>query len=133
MILSVWWPPWYLRTKGIGRRDQRRQSRDRLHVSGLIGGRSAIAILIWTLGTLLLIAAACLLVVRWYEEGQRPLQKIDLKEGTRIRIAIEEPSAVIEAAFGLLKGKDTTKALEEQGDEEPLDRAGAQKKIRGPD
>jgi len=41
--------------------------------SGLIGGRSALAILLWTLGTLLLIAAACLLVVRWYEEGQRPV------------------------------------------------------------
>jgi len=41
--------------------------------SGLIGGRSALAILLWTLGTLLLIAAACLLVVRWYEKGQRPV------------------------------------------------------------
>jgi len=41
--------------------------------SGLIGGRSALAILLWTLGTLLLIAAACLLVVRWYENGQRPV------------------------------------------------------------
>jgi len=41
--------------------------------SGLIGGRSALAILLWTLGTLLLIAATCLLVVRWYEEGQRPV------------------------------------------------------------
>jgi len=41
--------------------------------SGLIGGRSALAILLWTLGTLLLIAAASLLVVRWYEKGQRPV------------------------------------------------------------
>ncbi|NVO67773.1 hypothetical protein [Methanofollis tationis] len=41
--------------------------------SGLIGGRSALAILLWTLGTLLLIAAACLLIVRWYEKGQRPV------------------------------------------------------------
>lgn len=41
--------------------------------SGLIGGRSALAILLWTLGTLLLIVAACLLVFRWYEEGQRPV------------------------------------------------------------
>jgi predicted DNA-binding antitoxin AbrB/MazE fold protein len=66
-----------------------------------------------------------------YESGVlRPLQKIDLKEGTRVRVTIEEPSAVIKDAFGLLKGKDTTKALEEQGEEEPLDRAGAQKKIR---
>jgi len=53
-----------------------------------------------------------------YESGVlRPLQKIDLKEGTRIRIAIEEPSAVIKDAFGLLKGKDTTKALKELDDE----------------
>ncbi|MDD4254235.1 MAG: antitoxin family protein [Methanofollis sp.] len=47
----------------------------------------------------------------------KPLEKIDLKEGTRIRIAIEEPSAVIEDAFGLLKGKDTTEALKEMDDE----------------
>ncbi|EJG07613.1 hypothetical protein Metli_1665 [Methanofollis liminatans DSM 4140] len=44
-----------------------------MQVSGLITGRSALAIHLWTLGTLLLIAAACLLVVRWYEEGQRPV------------------------------------------------------------
>ncbi|QYZ78660.1 DUF104 domain-containing protein [Methanofollis formosanus] len=53
-----------------------------------------------------------------YESGVlRPLQKIDLKEGTRIRIAIEEPSNTIDAAFGLLKGKDTEKALKEMENE----------------
>jgi len=41
--------------------------------SGIIGGRSAIAILLWTLGVLLLVAAVAFLVVRWYEEGQRPV------------------------------------------------------------
>lgn len=86
MIWSVWWPPWYPRAKGIGRRDQRRQSRDRLHVSGLIGGRSALAILLWTLGTLLLIAAACLLVVRWYEEGQRVVLAASFVDGTGMMI-----------------------------------------------
>ncbi len=53
-----------------------------------------------------------------YESGVlRPLQKINLKEGTRVRVTIEEPSAVIKDAFGLLKGKDTTKALKELDDE----------------
>lgn len=53
-----------------------------------------------------------------YESGVlKPLQKIDLKEGTRIRIAIEEPSVIVEDALGLLKGKDTKKALEELDDE----------------
>lgn len=53
-----------------------------------------------------------------YESGVlKPLEEINLKEGTRIRIAIEEPSAVIEDAFGLLKGKDTTEALKEREDE----------------
>jgi len=41
--------------------------------SGLIGGCSALAILLWTLGVLLLIAAVALLVVRWYEKSQRPV------------------------------------------------------------
>jgi len=41
--------------------------------SGLIGGRSAIAILLWTLGVLVLLAAVAFLVVRWYEEHEKPV------------------------------------------------------------
>ncbi|MDK2974635.1 MAG: hypothetical protein PWP08_1006 [Methanofollis sp.] len=53
-----------------------------------------------------------------YESGVlRPLQKLDLKEGVRIQITIEEPSSIIKDAFGLLRGKDTAKALEELDDE----------------
>jgi predicted DNA-binding antitoxin AbrB/MazE fold protein len=52
-----------------------------------------------------------------YESGAlKPLEKIDLKAGTRIRIAIEEPSAFIEDAFGLLKGTDTAETLKEMDD-----------------
>ncbi|WP_235809579.1 antitoxin family protein [Methanofollis ethanolicus] len=49
--------------------------------------------------------------------SSNPLEKIDLKEGTQVKITIEEPSAVIEDAFGLLKGKDTTEALKKMDDE----------------
>jgi len=41
--------------------------------SGLIGGRSALAILLWTLGVLLLVAAVAFLVVRWYDEHRKPV------------------------------------------------------------
>jgi len=49
------------------------QSQDCLHASGLIGGCSAIAILLWTLGTLLLIAAATYLIVRWHDDRRTPV------------------------------------------------------------
>jgi len=41
--------------------------------SGIIGGRSALATLLWTLGTLLLVAAVAFLAVRWYEEHRKPV------------------------------------------------------------
>jgi len=51
-----------------------------------------------------------------YENGVfKPLQKVDLKEGEKVRLKIEEIS-VIDRVFGILRGKDTLKALGELED-----------------
>ena len=53
-----------------------------------------------------------------YENGVfKPLEKVELKEKTKVRIRIEDRESAIEEAFGILKGKDTTKALAEAEDE----------------
>ena len=46
----------------------------------------------------------------------KPLQKVDLKEGERVKLKVEEMS-VVDCVFGILKGKDTLKALRELEDE----------------
>ncbi len=52
-----------------------------------------------------------------YENGVfKPLQKVDLKEGERVKLKVEEMS-VVDCVFGILKGKDTLKALRELEDE----------------
>ncbi|AAB90182.1 MULTISPECIES: antitoxin family protein [Archaeoglobus] len=49
-----------------------------------------------------------------YENGVfKPLQKVDLKEGERVRIKLEKVEEVVDEVFGILKGKDTLKALRE--------------------
>ncbi|RLI70964.1 antitoxin [Archaeoglobales archaeon] len=53
-----------------------------------------------------------------YENGVfKPLEKVDLKEGERLKIRIEDVDSIVNEAFGLLKGKDTLKALRELEDE----------------
>ncbi len=53
-----------------------------------------------------------------YENGVfKPLQKVDLKEGERVRLKLEPAEDVVRGAFGILKGKDTLKALMELEDE----------------
>ncbi len=53
-----------------------------------------------------------------YEDGVfKPLEKVELKDGERVRIRIEELESIIEETFGLLKGKDTMKALMHVEDE----------------
>ena len=48
-----------------------------------------------------------------YENGVfKPLEKVDLKEGERVRLKVEEIS-VVDRVFGILSGKDTLKALRE--------------------
>ncbi|WP_456329717.1 antitoxin family protein [Archaeoglobus sp.] len=52
-----------------------------------------------------------------YENGVfKPLQKVDLKEGEKVKLKVEEMS-VVDRVFGILKGKDTLKALRELEDE----------------
>ena len=52
-----------------------------------------------------------------YENGVfKPLQKVDLKEGEKVRLKIEEIN-VVDRVFGILRGKDTLKALRELEDE----------------
>ncbi|MDI6720225.1 MAG: antitoxin family protein [Methanomicrobiales archaeon] len=52
-----------------------------------------------------------------YEDGVfKPLNRIRLEEGTKGKVVISAETAV-NAAFGLLKGKDTQKALQELEDE----------------
>ena len=52
-----------------------------------------------------------------YEDGVfKPLQKVNLKEGERVKLKVEEMS-VVDRVFGILKGKDTLKALRELEDE----------------
>lgn len=54
-----------------------------------------------------------------YEKGVlKPLKKIKMKEKERIRIMVlEDKKSVIKEAFGLLKGKDTLKSLNELEDD----------------
>jgi predicted DNA-binding antitoxin AbrB/MazE fold protein len=53
-----------------------------------------------------------------YEKGVfKPLEKVDLREGEHIKIKVENTTAIVNSAFGLLKGKDTLKALEETENE----------------
>uniref|UniRef100_A0A7C3UBD3 Antitoxin n=2 Tax=Geoglobus ahangari TaxID=113653 RepID=A0A7C3UBD3_9EURY len=52
-----------------------------------------------------------------YENGVfKPLEKVDLKEGEKVRLKIEEIN-VVDRVFGILRGKDTLKALRELEDE----------------
>jgi len=52
-----------------------------------------------------------------YEDGVfKPLQKVNLKEGERVKLKVEEMS-VVDRVFGILKEKDTLKALRELEDE----------------
>ena len=51
-----------------------------------------------------------------YEDGVfRPLKKLDLKEGTRGKIRLKRD--IIKETFGILKGKNLSKFLEEVEDE----------------
>ena len=51
-----------------------------------------------------------------YEDGVfRPLKKLDLKEGTRGKIRLKRD--IIKETFGILKGKNLSKLLEEVEDE----------------
>ena len=53
-----------------------------------------------------------------YENGVfRPLEKIELKEGEKVRIQIESAEAVLQEVFGILRGKDVLRALRELEDE----------------
>ncbi len=53
-----------------------------------------------------------------YENGVfKPLEKVELKDGQRLKIRIEDVDSIVNEAFGLLKGKDTLKALKELEDE----------------
>jgi len=56
-----------------------------------------------------------------YENGVfKPLEKVNLKEGEHIIIKIEDVesiTSIVNQVFGLLKGKDTLKALEETENE----------------
>ena len=52
-----------------------------------------------------------------YENGVfKPLEKVDLKEGEKVRLRVEEIS-VVDRVFGVLRGKDTLKALRDLEDE----------------
>ena len=49
-----------------------------------------------------------------YENGVfKPLEKVDLKEGEKVRIELERAEEIVEKVFGILRGKDTLKALRE--------------------
>ena len=49
-----------------------------------------------------------------YENGVfKPLSPVNLPEGTRGRIEIDSRTEVINKVFGIFKGKDTLKLLEE--------------------
>ena len=52
-----------------------------------------------------------------YENGVfKPLQKVKLKDGEKVKLRIEEIS-VVDRVFGILREKDTLKALRELEDE----------------
>jgi len=53
-----------------------------------------------------------------YEDGVfKPLEKVELKDGQKLKIRIEDVESIVNEAFGLLKGKDTLKALKELDNE----------------
>ena len=53
-----------------------------------------------------------------YKNGVfKPLERVELKEGEHIKIRIEDITSIVNTAFGLLKGKDTLRALKETEDE----------------
>ena len=53
-----------------------------------------------------------------YEDGVfKPLEPVEMEEGEKLRIEIEGLKSIVDASFGLLKGKDTLKALRELEDE----------------
>ena len=53
-----------------------------------------------------------------YEDGVfKPLEPVEMEEGEKLRIEIEGIKSIVDASFGLLKGKDTLKALRELEDE----------------
>ncbi|MGB2843086.1 MAG: antitoxin family protein [Halobacteriota archaeon] len=55
-----------------------------------------------------------------YEDGVfKPLEKVEIRRGERVKIEIKANNleSIVDASFGLLKGKDTLKALEETEDE----------------
>jgi predicted DNA-binding antitoxin AbrB/MazE fold protein len=53
-----------------------------------------------------------------YEDGVfKPLEPVEMEEGEKMRIEIEGLKRTVDASFGLLKGKDTLKALRELEDE----------------
>ena len=53
-----------------------------------------------------------------YEGGVfKPLEKVELRDGQKLKIKIEDVESIVNEAFGLLKGKDTLKALRELEDE----------------
>jgi len=53
-----------------------------------------------------------------YEDGVfKPLEPVEMKEGEKLKIEIKSLSSIVDTSFGLLKGKDTLKALRELEDE----------------
>ncbi|NOY11938.1 MAG: antitoxin family protein [Archaeoglobi archaeon] len=53
-----------------------------------------------------------------YENGVfKPLEKVNLKEGEKVRIQIESAESILQEVFGILRGKDAIKALRELEDE----------------
>ncbi|ATZ61585.2 MAG: antitoxin family protein [Methanosarcinales archaeon Met12] len=53
-----------------------------------------------------------------YEKGVfKPLEKVEIREGERLRVEIDSLSNIVDTSFGLLKGKDTLKTLKELEDE----------------
>ena len=50
----------------------------------------------------------------------KPLEPVELEEGERMKIEVKVDSltSIVDASFGILKGKDTHKALKELEDEE---------------
>ena len=55
-----------------------------------------------------------------YEKGVfKPLEKVELEEGEKMEIEVKVDSlkSIVDASFGMLKGKDTLKALKELEDE----------------
>ncbi|HDM36544.1 MAG TPA: DUF104 domain-containing protein [Candidatus Syntrophoarchaeum butanivorans] len=53
-----------------------------------------------------------------YEDGVfKPLEPVELEEGARVKIEMDDITSIVDASFGMLKGKDALKALKELEDE----------------